>query len=68
MRTVAPTFRTADMVRAQPDDGRRYETVHGELLGEGVLCGRGRGTACRGSAGSANSDYGRVPARAGPFA
>lgn len=23
---------TADMVRALPDDGRRYETVHGELL------------------------------------
>jgi Uma2 family endonuclease len=27
-----PTFHTADMVRALPDDGRRYETVHGELL------------------------------------
>jgi len=29
---VAPTFYTADMVRALPDDGQRYETVHGELL------------------------------------
>lgn len=29
---VAPTFYTADMVRALPDDGHRYETVHGELL------------------------------------
>jgi Uma2 family endonuclease len=27
-----PTFYTADMVRALPDDGNRYETVHGELL------------------------------------
>lgn len=25
-------FHTADMVRRLPDDGRRYETVHGELL------------------------------------
>ena len=25
-------FWTADMVRALPDDGKRYETVHGELL------------------------------------
>ena len=25
-------FFTADMVRALPDDGNRYETVHGELL------------------------------------
>ncbi len=32
MRMAAPTFYTADMVRALPDDGRRYETVHGELL------------------------------------
>jgi Uma2 family endonuclease len=32
MRMVAPTFYTADMVRALPDDGQRYETVHGELL------------------------------------
>ena len=29
---VAPTFYSADMVRALPDDGKRYETVHGELL------------------------------------
>ena len=29
---AAPTFYTADMVRALPDDGNRYETVHGELL------------------------------------
>jgi Uma2 family endonuclease len=27
-----PTFHTADMVRALPDDGNRYETVRGELL------------------------------------
>ncbi len=27
-----PDFWTADMVRALPDDGNRYETVHGELL------------------------------------
>jgi Uma2 family endonuclease len=29
---AAPTYWTADMVRALPDDGKRYETVHGELL------------------------------------
>jgi Uma2 family endonuclease len=29
---VAPTYYTADMVRALPEDGRRYEVVHGELL------------------------------------
>ncbi|MGD8727882.1 MAG: Uma2 family endonuclease [Gemmatimonadales bacterium] len=29
---AATTFHTADMVRALPDDGNRYETVHGELL------------------------------------
>jgi len=29
---AAPVFYTADMVRALPDDGQRYETVHGELL------------------------------------
>jgi Uma2 family endonuclease len=29
---AAPTYWTADMVRALPDDGNRYETVHGELL------------------------------------
>jgi Uma2 family endonuclease len=28
----APFYYTADMVRALPDDGNRYETVHGELL------------------------------------
>jgi Uma2 family endonuclease len=28
----AATYYTADMVRALPDDGSRYETVHGELL------------------------------------
>jgi Uma2 family endonuclease len=32
MRMVAPTYYTADMVRALPDDGKRYEVVHGELL------------------------------------
>ena len=32
MRMVAPTYHTADMVRALPDDGNRYEVVHGELL------------------------------------
>jgi Uma2 family endonuclease len=29
---AASTYHTADMVRALPDDGNRYETVHGELL------------------------------------
>jgi Uma2 family endonuclease len=29
---AAPLYYTADMVRALPDDGKRYETVHGELL------------------------------------
>ena len=32
MGMAAPTYHTADMVRAMPDDGNRYETVHGELL------------------------------------
>ena len=32
MGMVAPVYYTADMVRALPDDGKRYETVHGELL------------------------------------
>ncbi len=32
MRMAAPTYYTADMVRALPDDGNRYEVVHGELL------------------------------------
>jgi Uma2 family endonuclease len=29
---MAVTYYTADMVRALPDDGNRYEVVHGELL------------------------------------
>lgn len=29
---VLPLYHTAAMVRAMPDDGNRYETVHGELL------------------------------------
>jgi Uma2 family endonuclease len=32
MPMVAPVYYTADMVRALPDDGNRYETVYGELL------------------------------------
>ena len=32
MGMAAPTYYMADMVRAMPDDGNRYETVHGELL------------------------------------
>jgi Uma2 family endonuclease len=32
MGMAAPTYYTADMVRALPDDGNRYELVHGELL------------------------------------
>ena len=32
MGMAAPTYYTADMVRTMPDDGNRYETVHGELL------------------------------------
>ena len=32
MGMVAPVYHTADMVRALPEDGNRYETVHGELL------------------------------------
>jgi Uma2 family endonuclease len=32
MGMAVPSFHTADMVRALPDDGHRYETVHGELL------------------------------------
>ena len=32
MRMAAPQYWTADMVRALPDDGKRYETVYGELL------------------------------------
>lgn len=36
MRMAAPVYYTADMVRALPDDGNRYETVHGELLVTGA--------------------------------
>jgi Uma2 family endonuclease len=32
MGMAAPTYYTADMVRALPDDGKRYEVVYGELL------------------------------------
>jgi Uma2 family endonuclease len=32
MHMAIPVFHTADMVRALPADGKRYETVHGELL------------------------------------
>src|SRR3954465_3629850 len=32
MGMAAPIFYTADMVRALPADGNRYETVRGELL------------------------------------
>jgi Uma2 family endonuclease len=32
MGMAATTYYTADMVRALPEDGKRYETVHGELL------------------------------------
>ena len=32
MGMSAPVYYTADMVRALPDDGRRYEVVRGELL------------------------------------
>lgn len=32
MGMVAPTYYTADMVRQMPDDGAKYEVVHGELL------------------------------------
>jgi Uma2 family endonuclease len=32
MRMVAPVYYSADMVRALPEDGNRYETVWGELL------------------------------------
>jgi Uma2 family endonuclease len=32
MGMVAPTYWTADMARALPDDGNRYEVVYGELL------------------------------------
>jgi len=32
MGMAAPLYYTADMVRAMPDDGNRYEVVYGELL------------------------------------
>src|SRR5437899_8488380 len=32
MGMAAPTYYTADMVRALPDDGNGYDVVHGELL------------------------------------
>jgi len=32
MGMAAPLYYSAEMVRALPDDGKRYETVHGELL------------------------------------
>ena len=32
MGMAAPLYYTADMVRALPDDGKRYEVVYGELL------------------------------------
>jgi Uma2 family endonuclease len=32
MGMAAPTYYTAELVRALPDDGNRYEVVHGELL------------------------------------
>lgn len=32
MGMAAPIYYTAEMVRALPEDGNRYETVHGELL------------------------------------
>ena len=32
MSMASPVYYTAEMVRALPDDGNRYETVHGELL------------------------------------
>ncbi|HVH68398.1 MAG TPA: Uma2 family endonuclease [Gemmatimonadales bacterium] len=32
MGMSAPIYYTAEMVRALPEDGNRYETVHGELL------------------------------------
>ena len=32
MGMAAPVYYSAEMVRTLPDDGNRYETVHGELL------------------------------------
>ena len=32
MGMAASLYHSAEMVRALPEDGNRYETVHGELL------------------------------------
>ncbi len=32
MGMAAPIYYTADMVRALPEDGNRYEVVYGELV------------------------------------
>ena len=32
MAMPAARYHSVDLVRAFPDDGNRYETVHGELL------------------------------------
>jgi hypothetical protein len=32
MGMAAPIYHTAEQVRAFPEDGNRYEVVHGELL------------------------------------
>ena len=32
MGMAAPIYYSAEMVRALPDDGNKYETVYGELL------------------------------------
>ena len=34
MGMPAPAYYTADMVRALPDDGNRYEVVYGEVVGD----------------------------------
>ncbi len=41
MGMAAPLYYTAEMVRALPEDGHRYETVHGELLVTAAACGAG---------------------------
>lgn len=41
---VAPVYYTADMVRGLPEDGNRYETVHGELLVTTAALRRGFGS------------------------
>ena len=43
MGMAAPVYYTADMVRALPDDGNRYEVVYGEVL---VTPARGCGIRC----------------------